>query len=676
MKSISWGVIGPGAIAENFVTGLAMTEVGRLGAIASRDSARREAFGNRHGVSPENRHSSYEALVSHPAIDAVYIATPHPFHAEQALLAMRAGKGVLLEKPAGLNEAEVTVLVEAARQQGVFFMEAYMYRCHPQFARLAELIRDRAIGEILHVHATFGFDARAVPESRVYSYELAGGGIIDVGGYPVTAACLIAGLAKGDHFERPDKLRGVGLLGQTGVDEVAYAVATFPSGMTAEVACAISRAMPNQLRIDGSEGSILLINPWTPGRNAPPSDTLIRITRGNKTTEEAIRHPWQLFAFEADLASRAVAAGLSQPPFPAVSHAESIATASILDAWRNEAGYRTFAEQPHVLRKLPRTLPKGLPSIPRSSVPGLKIPMSRFVMGCDNCNNIAKGAIVWDAWMEAGGNAFDTAFAYGGGVHEQVLGQWLKSRQVRDETVVIVKGGAPPYCTPDALETQLEISLDRLGLDRAPVYIMHRDNPDVPIDEFTDLMDRLHRAGRIGIWGGSNWSISRFAMAQKLARTKGQIPPQILNNNLSLAVMERPVWPGCIAANNPETLEFLKTSQTVHLSWSSQARGYFLPENLRNRLPRETAPETCFGSARNAERRQRAESLAGKKGLTANNIAAAWVLSQPFPSFALIGPRSPGEIASTLPALTAALTPEECDWLNLMTDRIGRHTNA
>ncbi len=104
------------------------------------------------------------------------------------------------------------------------------------------------------------------------------------------------------------------------------------------------------------------------------------------------------------------------------------------------------------------------------------------------------------------------------------------------------------------------------------------------------------------------------------------------------------------------------------MSWSSQARGYFLPEPLRNRLPADTAPETCFGSPANAERRRRAETLAAERGLSAHNIATAWVLAQSFPSFALIGPRSPGEIASTLPGLSANLTAAEVAWLNLESD--------
>ena len=668
MTTVSWGIIGPGTIAENFATGLAQTDTGRLVAIASRSAARRAAFGDRHAISAAMRYATYAALIADPAVQAVYIATPHPFHAEQALMAIRAGKAVLVEKPAGLNEAEVTALVDAARQEGVFFMEGFMYRCHPQIARLADLIGSGTIGTVEHIHATFGFDARAWPGSRVHDFALAGGAILDVGGYPVTGAALVAGLAASLPFARPDRIRATGILGTTGVDAVSYATMTYPSGITAEIACATVRQMDNRLRIDGSKGTILLENPWVPGRNEGPSDSTIRITIAGKTTDEVIAHPWQLFAHEADMASRAIAAGLTEPPFPAVSHAESIATAATLDAWRAEVGHVTFAERPGAVRRLPGTLPRGLPQIPRTAIPGVALPVSRLVIGCDNRNTPAEGAIIWDAWMEAGGNAFDTAFIYGGGLHEQVLGQWLRSRGVAAQSVVIVKGGHTPYCTPRAIATQLEISLDRLGLDRAPIYILHRDNPQVPVEEFVDLFDGLHRAGLVGIWGGSNWTTARLGAAQEAARAKGRLAPQILNNNLSLAVMEKPIWPGCLTANDPATLDFLARTQSVHLSWSSQARGYFLPEELRNRLPADTAPETCYGSARNAERRRRAEALAARRGVGANAVAAAWVLTQPFPSFALIGPRSPGELASTLSALDVSLTAADCAWLNLDSD--------
>ncbi|EAR50162.1 hypothetical protein OG2516_15779 [Oceanicola granulosus HTCC2516] len=665
MTQTRWGIIGPGTIAHNFADGLSEAPSGVLHAIASRSAERRAAFGARYDVAEARRYGDAEALVADPEVDAVYVATPHPFHAEFALMALRAGKAVLVEKPAGLNAAETTALVEAARQEGVAFGEGYMYRFHPQIARLAELVREGAIGELRHVRASFGFAAPRKAESRLYARELAGGGILDVGGYPVSAALFCAGLARGAPFAAPLALRGVGHVGPTGVDEVAYGLLDFGEGLTAEIACGVARAMANELVLEGSAGSLRLPNPWMPGRDAGPSDATLLLTRGGETEEIVLRHPEHLFAFEAEAASQTVARGLAEPPAPAVSHAESIAIAEALDTWRAEVGYRTVGEDAASLRRLPRTLPRGLPEMPQVRVEGLERPMSRFVMGCDNRNTVAEGAVIWDAWLEAGGNAFDTAFVYGAGRHEAVLGEWIAARGVADEITVIVKGAHSPYCTPDAIETQLDISLDRLNLERAPIYVMHRDNPDVPVGEFVDVLDRLHRAGRIGLWGGSNWSAARLAEARADAAARGKAAPSLLNNNLALAVMERPVWPGCVSSNDPETLGFLRREQVMHLSWSSGARGYFLPPEIRGRLPEDTAPETCFGSEANAERRRRAEQLAAERGTTAHAVAMAWVLAQGFPSFALIGPRSPGELASTLPALAVELSAQEVAWLNL-----------
>jgi aryl-alcohol dehydrogenase-like predicted oxidoreductase len=412
-------------------------------------------------------------------------------------------------------------------------------------------------------------------------------------------------------------------------------------------------------------GQIVIDDPWVPGRNAGPSTTQVHITAPAGTRSETLGDDRMLFAYEAEAVSRAIAAGATQAPTPAPGPSDSIGNAGVLDRWRAELGYRTFAERPATNRPLPRTLPRGLPPVPKVALPGVALPVSSLILGCDNRNTLAEGAIVWDAWMEAGGNAFDTAFVYGGGTHEAVLGEWIAARGVADEVVVIGKGAHSPYCLPDAIAPQLAISLDRLGLNRVPIYILHRDNPEVPVGEFVDALNVLRDRGLIGIFGGSNWSPERLAEANAHAARAGQQGFTILNNNLSLAVMERPVWPGCVTSNTPGTLSMLRQTQTVHLSWSSQARGYFLPEPLRNRLPPDTAPETCFGSPANAERRRRAEEMARAKGVTAHNIATAWVLSQSFPSLALIGPRSPGEIASTLPGAALRLSEDEARWLNL-----------
>ncbi len=664
MGEIRWGIIGPGKIAENYARGLAECDSGSLVAIASRSADRLADFGDRFGVPAAKRYGSYEALCADPDVDAIHIATPHPFHAQQAILALRAGKPVSLEKPMALNAAEAEAIVEVARQEGVFFREAYMYLHHPQITRLVELLRDGSLGAVRHVRAVLGFAAPFDPGSRLYAYAMAGGGILDVGGYPISAARMIAGIGDGG-FADPVMVKGIATLGETGVDEVAHGLLGFANGVTAEIACAVALPLGQALEVTCEHGSVSLASPWMPGRDKGPSDATIHVTRGGTTESIGIRDPRMLFAFEAEAASRAILDGRTEPTFPAMTHAGSIGNAAAQDAWRREAGYQTFDERPETVRRLYGVLPAGLPKVPATRIEGVELPVSRLIMGCDNRATLAEGAIVWDAWMEAGGAAFDTAHVYGRGLHETILGDWIRSRGVADRITVIVKGAHSPYCVPGAIGAELAISLGRLQLDRAPIYVMHRDNPDVPVGEFVEAVAEERAAGRIGIWGGSNWTPARFAEAVDYAEASGLEPPRVLNNNLSLAVMERPVWPGCISSNSAATLAFLRDRQVIHVSWSSQARGFFLPEDLRRRLPPDSGPDACFGSPANETRRARAEELAARLGVTAHNVATAWVLAQGFPSFALIGPRSPGEIASTLPALTLALSPDEVAWLNL-----------
>lgn len=661
MKITRWGIFGLGAIANNFADGLLEAPSGRLVAVASSDKGRLQSFGDKYQIAAPLRFQSYEALAATQEVDAIYISVVHPFHAELAIMAMRAGKALVVEKPAGINALEVTAMAEVATQENVFFMEAFMYRCHPQIARVLAIIASGEIGAVQHVEASFGFVSTFDPHSRLYDKALAGGGILDVGCYPVSAVRLIAGAAIGKRFDDPVSVKGIGKIGASNVDELALGLLSFSSGVTAQISCSITRELDNSIVVHGEKGKITLPNPWVPGRNIGPSDSKIIV---NSRIEE-LRHKEQLFAFEAELASKSIADGLKEPPAPALTATDSIGNIKTLERWLAEVGYVPYAETAPSIRRLSRTIPQGSNPIPKVKIDGLDKPISKLVIGCDNKDDVASGAIVWDAWMEAGGNGFDTGFVYGGGNHERVFGQWIKNRKMESDIVVIVKGGNNPYCQPSAMKVQLEISLERLQISKAPIYIMHRDNPTIPVGEFVVAMNDLQREGRIGIYGGSNWSISRFESARAYAKLKGLNGPSILNNNLSLAVMMKPVWPGCAASNETKTLTYLRENKITHLSWSSQARGYFLPEELRNRLPHDTAPETCFGGTDNAKRRRRADELALKYKVSAHNIATAWVLAQEFPSIALVGPRSPGEIVSTLPGLGINLSQEEVSWLNL-----------
>jgi predicted dehydrogenase/aryl-alcohol dehydrogenase-like predicted oxidoreductase len=667
MTKTRWGIIGPGTIANNFADGIGESASGELVAIASKTETKRQSFGDKYKIAAAKRYARYEDIVKDRDVDAIYIATPHPWHAELALLAIRAGKAVVVEKPAGMNGAEVQVLVDAARQEGVFFMEAFMYRCHPQIARVLDLIKTGKIGEISHIETHFGFSGTFPPTHRLLDPALGGGGILDVGCYPVSLSRLIAGAAIGQPFQNPDKVKGTGILAKTGVDAVAYASLHFPSGFTAEIGCAVQRQMDNSATIHGTKGTIKIHDPWVPGRNKGPSDAKLTVTVDGKATDEVIADKRMLFAFEAEVASKAIADGKLEADAPAMTWADSLGNNATLDLWRAEVGYVTIRDGVKTNKPLKRTLPKGLPVIPKVKVGGMDL--SQLVLGCDNKNSLGEGTLLWDAYVEAGGNTFDTGFVYGAGLHEKVLGDWIKARKNASKINVIVKGAHSPYCLPGAIKPQLLISLERLGLEHTPLYIMHRDNPDLEVGKFAEALNHLIRDGLIGAYGLSNWSPARYAEIQTYAKKHKLVGPVVLNNNLALARTVNPLWKGCVGANDPEALALLRKGNAA-LSWSSQARGYFLPEDIRGKLPKDIGPDFAFDSKDNRERRKRAEKLAKAKGTTAHNVALAWLLAQDFPALAIIGPRTAGELARTLPALNVRLTPEERDWLNLERDKV------
>lgn len=665
MRSVKWGIIGLGNIAINFAQGLGECQSGELYAVASTESAKAVEFGSRFNVSPKKCFASYNELFYDSEVDAVYIATPHPFHAQLAIRAMRSGKHVLVEKPAGIIPGEVITMTDVARQENRFFMEGLMYRCHPQISRVIEIIKSGEIGDVIHIDASFGFASDFDRNSRLDNPNLAGGAIFDVGVYPISFARLIAGVAQGKDHANPIKISGSGVTNALGVDETSYATLVFDNKVTAICSTSIRRKMENTATITGTKGKIYLENPWVPGRNEGPSDSIIEIFTSGTFRQEKQHSPLMLFAYEAENASKSILAGKTQPEYPAPNFLDSIGNSITIGHWRSQVVRDFNIQSQNELTRLVGTLPDNTPIIPKMKIVGMQGEITNLIIGCDNKDTLDEAAIVWDAWWEAGGNAFDTGFVYGAGLHEQVLGNWMSSRGVSKEARVIVKGAHTPYCVPDAIPVQLKISLERLGLDYAPIYLMHRDNEDVPICEFVDVLNELRESGLIGAFGGSNWSINRFQAACDYANNNGLIPPSILNNNLSLAVMEKPVWPGCVSSNSPAALKFLRSTGTTHISWSSQARGYFLNPGQGTEVSQETRPDVCFNSDDNLERKTRAKKLALDRDVETHNIATAWVLNQSFPSIALIGPRTVDEVYSTLNSTKVILTKEECAWLNL-----------
>jgi len=292
------------------------------------------------------------------------------------------------------------------------------------------------------------------------------------------------------------------------------------------------------------------------------------------------------------------------------------------------------------------------------------LPVSRLVFGCDNQENLPWAMAGFDDFFERGGNAFDTAYVYGGGKFEQFLGKWIKLRDIRSQVVLTVKGAHTPFCTPEFLDKQLRESLDRLQTDYADIYLMHRDNLRFPAGEFVEMLNEHHRAGRIKTFGGSNWTLTRLQEAEAYATKNGLRKFNCLSNQFSLARMVTPIWDGGISANDPAFKEWMAGSNISLLAWSSQARGFFSPRGHSDEKNEELL--RCWNSDDNFLRRERASELARQKGVPTINIALAYVLCQPFQTFALIGPRQISQTVDACRALSVTLTPEEINWLNLV----------
>jgi len=596
-------------------------------------------------------------------VEAVYIATPHPMHAEWIVRCAEAGKHILCEKPVTLNAWECMAVLEHVRRHDVFFMEAFMYRCNPLTSRLVELIRNGAIGDVRMITATFGYNEPFDADSRVYNNDLGGGGILDVGCYPVSLSRLVAGTALGKGVAEPWKVMGGGRLAETGVDATAAATLLFEGGITAQVATAVETNLDNALTVFGTKGCLKVPLPWFGcGREGGTAKIQITPTGGEIETVEVTTDQW-LYGIEADVVADHLKA--RQATLPAMSWGDTLGNMVVLDRWRAELGLRYKSEQPErflpvrggTLRRDPvRPMPTGV-------WPAVDVPVSRLVMGADHQEDLRHGFVMWDAYFEAGGNAFDTARLYG--PLEKHLGNWIRTRGVRDQVAIISKGGHPPDDTPESIASNLAESLDALRVDRIDLYLLHRDNLDIDVAAFIDLLDEAVRDGKLGAIGASNWAPARIDEANAYAARSGKTCFSTVSNNLSLARMVEPVWPGCHALATDEQRDWFYDSGMNCLPWSSQARGFFVPDRANGPDDlRDGDLVRCWYSEENFARKRRAGQLASERGVATINIALAYLLCLPSPIFPIIGPRTPRELTSCLRSLDVTLTLDELAWLD------------
>jgi len=288
-------LLAAGAIAGEFAEGIQHSEFGEVRAVAARDLARAESFAAAHGIPVA--YGSYEELLADPAVDIVYISTPHSAHAEWAIKAANAGKHVLVEKPITVSHAQAEAVFEAARQNDVFVMEAYMYRIHPEILRMEELIREGAIGAIRALDVCFNFDAPPAAAPRLYDHAIAGGAILDVGGYTVSTARVVVEAATGLSVAEPIQVKAVGHIGAASrVDEYSTAVMLFPGEIVASLSCGIGLRKDEAIRVYGTAGQITIPEPpWLHSMRAAGDATLLVKRYGEAVQTITVRAEKGLF---------------------------------------------------------------------------------------------------------------------------------------------------------------------------------------------------------------------------------------------------------------------------------------------------------------------------------------------------------------------------------------------
>jgi predicted dehydrogenase len=249
-RRIRWGILGCGNIANKFAADLKWVNDAELVAVASRSQTKAAELSTKYGV--RHAFNSYEALVNCPEVDVIYIATPHGLHCEHTLLCLDQKKAVLCEKAFALNASQVKKMIQAARKNNVFLMEAFWTKFLPQYQKVESLIKSGRIGEIKMIQADFGFKAPSPGPQRLHDPLLGGGSLLDIGIYPVFAAISLLG--------PPTEIHATMQSFPSGVDEQIAIVMKFKNGALANLSSTFAAATPVEAIVTGTEGYIRMSN--------------------------------------------------------------------------------------------------------------------------------------------------------------------------------------------------------------------------------------------------------------------------------------------------------------------------------------------------------------------------------------------------------------------------------
>lgn len=330
--AFSWALIGPGRIAHRFAEAVNGLDGVRLRWVLGRDTERTRAFATRWSdtaAEPVLATDQWDDVLNDPAVDGVYIATPHALHMEAVQHCLAAGKPVLCEKPLVPNVAQAKELVTLASQRQVFLMEAMWTRFLPAYGQIAQWLQGGAIGRVRAIQSSFCFPAQDGPESRLYAPALAGGALLDIGVYNISMTRWVLQTVLGAC----PPLRGLqvnGVLAPTQVDQRLAATLLFDEGVVSQFVCGFDAAADNALRIIGERGWI----------SAPQNfwEATEVVLQPHGELLQRIHTPFAINGFEGEIleAQRCIRAGLIESPH--MPHAETLATLGWMDAMRAQMG--------------------------------------------------------------------------------------------------------------------------------------------------------------------------------------------------------------------------------------------------------------------------------------------------------------------------------------------------
>ena len=243
MSNFSWGILGPGGIAQAFAKDLTFLEGHTIGAVGSRSLTNAQSFANTFGGTA---YGSYEELVADSGIDAIYVATPHPAHHDNVILALNAGKPVLCEKPFAVNAKQAQAMVDAAAKNKVALMEAMWARFLPHYAKVREIIASGVLGPILSIHADHGQRLADQGIARLVEPQLAGGALLDLGIYPISFAHMILG--------NPISITSSAVMTDKGVDAQTSMIFNYDNGAQAVLTTTMIEQTPCRAVVAGLDG--------------------------------------------------------------------------------------------------------------------------------------------------------------------------------------------------------------------------------------------------------------------------------------------------------------------------------------------------------------------------------------------------------------------------------------